>query len=150
MIMNEVNLSLAKGGMPTFPERIVVHWRRFSSGLWRVPEGDIQAAYCATNGFWPMSGDILSNELPFLGLILASQDMANTANPTRYCFKRFHHVCGEHAGDLQIFDIPERAAAYWQAIRSCESKKPVWQCEVDLVCTLFAASVRDQKPATRT
>ena len=29
------------------PDRVVVHWRRFSSGLWRVPEGDIQAAYCA-------------------------------------------------------------------------------------------------------
>jgi hypothetical protein len=27
--------------------RIEVHWRRFSSGLWRVPEGDISAAYCA-------------------------------------------------------------------------------------------------------
>jgi len=29
------------------PTRIVTHWRRFSSGLWRVPEGDIAAAYCA-------------------------------------------------------------------------------------------------------
>ena len=29
------------------PPRIVTHWRRFSSGLWRVPEGDIAAAYCA-------------------------------------------------------------------------------------------------------
>lgn len=29
------------------PSRIVVLWRRFSSGLWRVPEGDIAAAYCA-------------------------------------------------------------------------------------------------------
>ncbi len=29
------------------PARIVVPWRRFSSGLWRVPEGDIAAAYCA-------------------------------------------------------------------------------------------------------
>jgi hypothetical protein len=29
------------------PQRIVTHWRRFSSGLWRVPEGDIAAAYCA-------------------------------------------------------------------------------------------------------
>lgn len=29
------------------PPRVVTHWRRFSSGLWRVPEGDIQAAYCA-------------------------------------------------------------------------------------------------------
>jgi len=27
--------------------RIVVPWRRFSSGLWRVPQGDIAAAYCA-------------------------------------------------------------------------------------------------------
>lgn len=27
--------------------RVVTHWRRFSSGLWRVPEGDIAAAYCA-------------------------------------------------------------------------------------------------------
>jgi hypothetical protein len=26
---------------------IEVHWRRFSSGLWRVSEGDISAAYCA-------------------------------------------------------------------------------------------------------
>ena len=29
------------------PQRIVTHWRRFSDGLWRVPEGDIAAAYCA-------------------------------------------------------------------------------------------------------
>jgi hypothetical protein len=29
------------------PPLIVTHWRRFSSGLWRVPEGDIAAAYCA-------------------------------------------------------------------------------------------------------
>ena len=29
------------------PARIVTHWRRFSGGLWRVPEGDIAAAYCA-------------------------------------------------------------------------------------------------------
>lgn len=27
--------------------RIVTHWRRFSNGLWRVPEGDIAAAYSA-------------------------------------------------------------------------------------------------------
>jgi hypothetical protein len=32
---------------PALPERIVADWRRFSSGLWRLPEGDIQAAYCA-------------------------------------------------------------------------------------------------------
>jgi hypothetical protein len=32
---------------PPLPPRVVTHWRRFSSGLWRVPEGDIQAAYCA-------------------------------------------------------------------------------------------------------
>ena len=47
MDMNERNLSLTTGGISTFPERVVVHWRRFSSGLWRVPEGDIQGAYCA-------------------------------------------------------------------------------------------------------
>lgn len=29
------------------PDRIVIDWRRLSSGLWSVPEGDIQAAYCA-------------------------------------------------------------------------------------------------------
>jgi hypothetical protein len=29
------------------PQRVVTHWRRFSSGLWRAPEGDIAAAYCA-------------------------------------------------------------------------------------------------------
>jgi len=30
-------------------ERIVTHWRRFSMGLWRVPEGDIAAAYSASS-----------------------------------------------------------------------------------------------------
>ena len=31
---------------PEFKERIVTDWRRFADGLWRVPEGDIAAAYC--------------------------------------------------------------------------------------------------------
>jgi hypothetical protein len=30
-----------------WPEKVVADWRRFSSGLWRVSEGDIQAAYSA-------------------------------------------------------------------------------------------------------
>jgi hypothetical protein len=29
------------------PPRIVADWRRFSCGLWRLPRGDISAAYCA-------------------------------------------------------------------------------------------------------
>lgn len=29
------------------PPRVVAHWRRFSSGLWRVPRGDIDDAYSA-------------------------------------------------------------------------------------------------------
>lgn|GEM_PF-1349318 len=29
------------------PRRIVTDWRRFACGLWRLPEGDISAAYCA-------------------------------------------------------------------------------------------------------
>jgi hypothetical protein len=29
------------------PPRITTHWRRFATGLWRMPEGDIAAAYCA-------------------------------------------------------------------------------------------------------
>lgn len=29
------------------PQKIVTHWRRFSCGLWRVPQGDISAAYSA-------------------------------------------------------------------------------------------------------
>jgi hypothetical protein len=32
---------------PSEPARIITHWRRFSNGLWRVPEGDIAVAYCA-------------------------------------------------------------------------------------------------------
>jgi hypothetical protein len=34
-------------GINPLPERIITHRRRFSSGLWLVPEGDISAAYCA-------------------------------------------------------------------------------------------------------
>lgn len=32
---------------PKWPEKVVTGWRRFSSGLWHVQEGDIQGAYCA-------------------------------------------------------------------------------------------------------
>jgi hypothetical protein len=39
-------LSIPSAG-PIWPEKVVTGWRRFSSGLWRVAEGDIQAAYCA-------------------------------------------------------------------------------------------------------
>ncbi|MCI0540099.1 MAG: hypothetical protein L0Z50_33250 [Verrucomicrobiales bacterium] len=43
-----MNSTLLKSGEAAqLPERIVTDWRRFSCGLWRVPEGDIQAAYCA-------------------------------------------------------------------------------------------------------
>ena len=40
-------IALTSAEIAPLPSRIVTHWRRFSSGLWRVPEGDIQAAYCA-------------------------------------------------------------------------------------------------------
>jgi len=33
--------------LPRFKERIVTGWQRFSSGLWRLPKGDIYDAYCA-------------------------------------------------------------------------------------------------------
>ena len=39
--------SVLTASPPQLPERIVTDWRRFSSGLWRVPEDDIQAAYCS-------------------------------------------------------------------------------------------------------
>lgn len=32
-------------GVRVWPETVTTGWRRFSSGLWRVPEGDIHAAY---------------------------------------------------------------------------------------------------------
>lgn len=31
----------------SLPDIITTDWKRFSSGLWRIPEGDIAAAYCA-------------------------------------------------------------------------------------------------------
>ena len=34
-------------GAKRWPERILTDWRRFSCGLWRIPEGDIAGAYCA-------------------------------------------------------------------------------------------------------
>jgi hypothetical protein len=41
------SMLIESGEAAQLPERIVTDWRRLSSGLWRVPEGDIQAAYCA-------------------------------------------------------------------------------------------------------
>jgi hypothetical protein len=43
--MNDTFIDASADAAP--PERIVTNWRRFSSGLWRVPKGDISAAYCA-------------------------------------------------------------------------------------------------------
>ena len=42
-----MNIMSATSATETAPQpgRIVTHWRRFSSGLWRLPEGDINAAY---------------------------------------------------------------------------------------------------------
>lgn len=34
-------------GINRWPKRITTEWRRFSCGLWGIPEGDISAAYCA-------------------------------------------------------------------------------------------------------
>ena len=43
-----MNSTLLLATVPnTWPECVTVNWRRLSSGLWRVPEGDIHAAYSA-------------------------------------------------------------------------------------------------------
>jgi len=43
-----MNPNLALPTSPsTWPECVTVNWRRFSSGFWRVPEGDIHATYSA-------------------------------------------------------------------------------------------------------
>jgi len=39
-------MNVSSLAVPSVP-CIVTHWRRFSSGLWRVPRGDIADAYCA-------------------------------------------------------------------------------------------------------
>jgi len=38
---------LMPSGGRTWPEKVFTGWQRFSSGLWRVPKGDISAAYSA-------------------------------------------------------------------------------------------------------
>ena len=46
--MNPTLLTLfVSGTLSTWPDGVTVNWRRLSSGLWRVPEGDIHAAYSA-------------------------------------------------------------------------------------------------------
>jgi len=43
-----MNPTLALSTAPsTWPECVKVNWRRLSSGLWRLPEGDIHATYSA-------------------------------------------------------------------------------------------------------
>jgi hypothetical protein len=39
--------SLLSVAASRLPDQIMTDWRRFSCGLWRMPEGDIAAAYCA-------------------------------------------------------------------------------------------------------
>jgi hypothetical protein len=63
----------------TWPEEVVTDWRRFSSGLWRVPEGDIQAAYSAETfpkvKVFTYNGAILTNSGGFFsGPVAAAAD----------------------------------------------------------------------------
>jgi hypothetical protein len=44
--MNEIVKSWKSECRAVMPV-VITDWRRFSSGLWRVPKGDIAAAYCA-------------------------------------------------------------------------------------------------------
>jgi hypothetical protein len=96
------------------PDNIVTHWRRFSSGLWRVPEGDISAAYSAesfpkikvfthggklfTNGGGHFSGPVVAGADCYL-LIPANEYLG--PEPRRYtyegreaCFRGEPPTCG--------------------------------------------------------
>ena len=82
------------------PGNIVTHWRRFSSGLWRVPEGDISAAYCAesfpkikvfthegklfTNGGGHFSGPVAAGADCYL---LISANEYRGPEPRRYTYE---------------------------------------------------------------
>ena len=46
--MNLMNSTLPLACAPArWPDRIITPWPRFACGLWRLPRGDIAAAYCA-------------------------------------------------------------------------------------------------------
>jgi hypothetical protein len=48
-VQRQVKIMKTISSVKTAPlsPRVVTHWRRFSTGLWRVPQGDIAAAYSA-------------------------------------------------------------------------------------------------------
>src|SRR5271156_3302825 len=67
--------------LPEFKERIVTGWRRFSSGLWRVPEGDIAAAYCGDQ--FPKLKTFIEGGKPFttMGMAFLDVGMEATCHP---------------------------------------------------------------------
>jgi hypothetical protein len=73
-----------------WPEKVMTSWRRFSSGLWRVPEGDISAAYCAETfpkiKVFTHEGGLFTNcGGHFSGPVAAGADCYPLILPDDYC-----------------------------------------------------------------
>jgi hypothetical protein len=120
------------GGIIPAPVRIVTDWRRFARGLWRLPQGDIAAAYCAhrfpklkvfthegrtyTNCSNLLSGIVRT--LAFCYPLIAPEDYAGPQKvPHSYEGKEGHYqwqVC--RLGPQVIFESSEPTVAEWQGL----------------------------------
>ena len=86
---NKNTLSLVSGDTSPLPDQIMTHWQRFSSGLWRVAEGDIQAAYSAHTfpkiKVFTHEGPLFTNcGGHFSGAVRASADCYQLIPPDEY------------------------------------------------------------------
>lgn len=121
-----------------FPERVVVHWRRFSSGLWRVPEGDIQAAYCADTfpkvKVFMHEGRLLANcGSHFSGAVQAAADCYPLIPADEYRGpepKQFTYEGREAAYQGQVFKLGRKVV-----FEASDPTVEEWQC---LFRVLFA------------
>src|SRR5439155_8023130 len=73
-----------------WPDRVTVNWRRLSHGLWRVPEGDIHAAYSAETfprvAVFTHEGRLFTNcGVHFFGAVHAEADCYPLIPADEYC-----------------------------------------------------------------
>jgi len=113
-----MNPTLIVSATPSaWPDSVTVNWRRLSHGLWRVPEGDIHAAYSAESfpriAVFSHEGRLFTNcGVHFCGAVHAEADCYALIPGGEYCGpepRRYTYEGREAAHRGQVFRLGPKA-----------------------------------------
>jgi len=90
----------------SLPSRVTVDWRRFSSGRWRLSDGDVQAAFCADT---PPNAKVFRHEgrltVPLRGTIWSIlRSICDHFKPFFTVFNPAHHF-NKRSADVEVRQV---------------------------------------------